>query len=136
MVIKDEHQHSKNPFLLKACSVFFKRVVYQIKQTWIFFQLSTMKVFYDYLEEESYSNKLMKNINIGGKTNKDMQHTYYSAELKQVLRVIVLKFVQLLKVNKMLAVECLFEFQTKDIKDQILANYDLDEETMKRNGQA
>lgn len=95
-----------------------------------------MKVFYDYLEEESYSNKLMKNINIGGKTNKDMQHTYYSAELKQVLRVIVLKFVQLLKVNKMLAVECLFEFQTKDIKDQILANYDLDEETMKRNGQA
>ena len=31
MVIKDESQHTKNPFLLKACSVFFKRVVFQIK---------------------------------------------------------------------------------------------------------
>lgn len=94
-----------------------------------------MKVFYDYLEVDGYNNKLMQNVNVSGKTQKDMQLVYYQAELKNIMKSIVLRFVQLLKSNRMLAVESLFEFQTKDIKDQILANYDLDDSTVQRNAQ-
>ena len=39
------------------------------------------------------------------------------AELKSVMKTIILRFVQLLKKNKMLAVEILFEFPTREIKD-------------------
>lgn len=69
-----------------------------------------MKIFYDFLEVDCYSNQLMRNINTGGKSQKDMQLAYYQAELKNVIKAIVLRFVQLLKTNKMLAVECLFQF--------------------------
>lgn len=123
MVIKDKDMHKKNPFLLKACSAFFKRIVHQVKQVWIFFQLETLKVFHDFLEQNGCTNKLMANVNISRKTKSDVQLNYNVAELKAVVKTITLRFVQLLKKNKMLAVEILFEFPTREIKDSVLNNY-------------
>lgn len=37
IVIRDKDHYDRNPFLLKACSAFFKRIVHQVKQVWIFF---------------------------------------------------------------------------------------------------
>ena len=62
VVIRDKEHHVKNPFLLKACSAFFKRIVYQVKQTWIFYQLETLKVFHDFLAKDGLSNKLMEKV--------------------------------------------------------------------------
>lgn len=41
------------------------------------------------------------------------------------MTVIVGKFVQLQMDNPMLALEALFRFQSKEIKDQVLCNYSL-----------
>lgn len=43
--------------------------------------------------------------------------------LKEVITVIVGKFVELQKVNPMLAVEALFRYQSREIKDSIMQNY-------------
>ena len=39
-ILKHEEQYKKNPFLIQACSSFFKRIINQTKQTWIFFQIA------------------------------------------------------------------------------------------------
>lgn len=124
-VIKDKRHYESNPFLLKACSAFFKRIVHQVKQTWIFFQLETLSIFNNFLQADQVNNKLMRNVNMTGASSKqNAQLNYNTAELKSILKAIVLKFVQLLKRNKMLAVEILFEFPSREIKDQILNNYE------------
>jgi hypothetical protein len=68
----------------------------------------------------------MQNVNVAGKSQQDTQLSYNAAELKNVMKTITLRFVQLLKKNKLLAVEILFEFPTREIKDQILRNYEDD----------
>jgi len=44
--------------------------------------------------------------------------------MKQVINMVTGKFVELLKKNKMLGVEILFRWPSREIKDQILNNYD------------
>lgn len=44
-------------------------------------------------------------------------------ELKNTLKDISFQFLTLLSKNKMLAVEMLFEFPSKEVKDDILNNY-------------
>lgn len=45
--------------------------------------------------------------------------------MKQVIKDITAKFTTLLKTNNMLAVEILFRFSSREVKDQILHNYDM-----------
>mmetsp|Transcript_4815 Transcript_4815/g.7249 ORF Transcript_4815/g.7249 Transcript_4815/m.7249 type:complete len:150 (+) Transcript_4815:406-855(+) len=47
-VLKDYDHLKRNPQLVKACAHFFKRVVNQTKQTWIFFQASTLSVMNEF----------------------------------------------------------------------------------------
>ena len=49
----------------------------------------------------------------------------YSSEMKAVISQVTCKFTELLKKNRMLGVEVLFRFPSKDIKDQILSNYEM-----------
>jgi hypothetical protein len=44
--------------------------------------------------------------------------------MKQVINMVTAKFVELLKKNKMLGVEILFRWPSREIKDQILNNYE------------
>jgi len=44
--------------------------------------------------------------------------------VKVVLKQIAGRFIEMLKVNKLLAIECLFQFPSREIRDQILTNYD------------
>lgn len=62
-VLKHEEHYKKNPFLIQACSSFFKRIVNQTKQTWIFFQIETLSVFNEYMTKDMTNNSLMKGIN-------------------------------------------------------------------------
>ena len=43
--------------------------------------------------------------------------------LREVLTAIVTKFVEQQRVNPMLAVEALFRYRSKEVKDSILSNY-------------
>ena len=47
-----------------------------------------------------------------------------SLELNLIINQITTKFIELLKKNKMLGVEILFRFPSREIKDQILSNYE------------
>ena len=44
--------------------------------------------------------------------------------MKQIIKEITAKFTELLKKNKMLGVEILFRWPSREIKDQILNNYE------------
>lgn len=44
--------------------------------------------------------------------------------MKSIIKEITAKFTELLKKNKMLGVEILFRWPSREIKDQILNNYD------------
>ena len=59
---------SKQADLVQMTASFFRRVVYQLKQTWIFFQMDFMHCFNEFLQKNSCTNSLMKGIleNIGG----------------------------------------------------------------------
>lgn len=57
-------------------------------------------------------------------TQSDKQLNLYSLDLKQVLTIVITKFIELLKKNNMLGVEVLFRFPSREIKDQILSNYE------------
>lgn len=57
-------------------------------------------------------------------TQSDKQLNLYSLDLKQVLTTVITKFIELLKKNNMLGVEILFRFPSREIKDQILSNYE------------
>ena len=48
-----------------------------------------------------------------------------AADLKSVINLVVSKFTELLKKNHMLGVEALFRFPSREIKDQILCNYEV-----------
>ena len=48
----------------------------------------------------------------------------HRSEMKQVINMVTGKFTELLKKNKMLGVEILFRWPSREIKDQILNNYD------------
>ena len=57
-------------------------------------------------------------------TQSQKQLELHRSEMKQVINMVTGKFVELLKKNKMLGVEILFRWPSREIKDQILNNYD------------
>ena len=104
---------------------FFRRVHFQLKQTWIFYQLDFMNCFNDFLQMNVCSNSLMKGIMDNGGSYTERKLQVSNDQLRQIVTLIVGKFVQLQMDNPMAAMEALFRFQSKEIKDQILNNYDL-----------
>ena len=80
-----------------------------------------MAVINEFLQRDKCTNGLMAGINVtaGAKKNSLERH-----ELKVVLKDVAASFLSLLRTNKMLAIEMLFEFPSKDLKDAILSNYE------------
>jgi hypothetical protein len=48
----------------------------------------------------------------------------YGMELNQIINLVTTKFIELLKKNRMLGVEILFRFPSREIKNEILSNYE------------
>ena len=126
-VINNKSGFSKQADLIQMAASFFRRVVYQLKQTWIFFQMDFMHCFNEFLQKNSCTNSLMKGIleNTSGDSYGERKLQVSLEQLKTIVTVIVGKFVALQQDNPMLLLESLFRFQTKDIKDQVLNNYSL-----------
>lgn len=94
---------------------FFRRVVFQLKAPYIFYQLEYLNVFYDLLKQDQCNNSLMKSftqMNQGGLSER--MHRSAFETLKQVVIQIISNFVTLQKVNPMLAVEALFRFPNRE----------------------
>ena len=77
------------------------------------------------LRKDVTNNSLMRGIlDKKAHTIQEKQLEASQAELKQVINQITLKFTELLQKNTMLGVEILFRFPTREMKDQILFNYE------------
>ena len=61
-VIDNKGGLSKQADLIQMTASFFRRVVYQLKQTWIFYQMDFMHCFNEFLQKNTCSNSLMKGI--------------------------------------------------------------------------
>jgi hypothetical protein len=61
-VLRNELQYANKPTLLQACSNFFRRIIQQTKQTWIFFQVETLSVFDAFNQKDATNNSLMKGL--------------------------------------------------------------------------
>jgi len=61
-VIDQRTSLSKHADLLQMTASFFRRIVFQLKQTWIFFQMDYMHYFNEFLQKNICSNSLMKGI--------------------------------------------------------------------------
>ena len=73
---------------------FFRRVVFQLKQTWIFFQLEFMHVFNQFLNSEQGNNSLMTGLMDYKDTSFVERKLKLSKEhLKNVITTIVGRFV-------------------------------------------
>lgn len=61
-VVDERGALSKEADLVQMTASFFRRVVFQLKQTWIFFQLDYMHYFNEFLQKNICNNSLMKGI--------------------------------------------------------------------------
>ena len=61
-VVDQRNQLSKQADLVQMTASFFRRVHFQLKQTWIFFQMDYMNCFNDFLQKNQCTNSLMKGI--------------------------------------------------------------------------
>ena len=116
-------EFKENPDVFLITAQFFKRMVFQLKQVWIFYQLDFLVAFQEFLSEGQCNNSLMRGFSEikSQVVNRRLENA--KALLKEVLTTIVTYFIELQRVNPMAAVEALFRYQSKDIKDQILSNY-------------
>jgi hypothetical protein len=74
---------------------------------------------------DTSNNSLMRGIQDRvASTSSQKQLELHRSEMKQVINMVTAKFTELLKKNKMLGVEILFRWPSREIKDQILNNYD------------
>lgn len=53
---------SKKADLVQMTASFFRRIVFQLKQTWIFYQMNYMNYFNNFLQQGVCNNSLMKGI--------------------------------------------------------------------------
>lgn len=65
----------------------------------------------------------MKGITTGA-TTQDRQLEQHEMELKAVIVAIVRQFLDTFEKNRLLGVECLFRFTSREHKDSILSNYE------------
>ena len=103
----------------------FKKILTQIKASWIFFQLEYLIIFQSVLNEGQTNNPLMKGINLNGPlTMRERQIDALMSEFKQIIINIIRQFLDVLQKNKFLGIESLFRFTSREHKDSILQNYD------------
>ena len=77
------------------------------------------------MQKDLHQNHLMAGLNEAkANTPAAKQVQGYKGEFKQVISTVTAKFTELLKQNRMLGVEILFRFPSREIKDQILNNYE------------
>jgi hypothetical protein len=113
----------KNPKLLAQVKTLFQRVVHQVKAAWIFFQFDFMLVLQDFLNRGHVNNALMKGIATGSSAT-DRVTEQHELELKAIITAIVRQFLDAFERNRLLGVECLFRFTSREHKDSILSNYE------------
>ena len=122
LLLSNAAHHERRPLLAKATTSFFRRILQQAKQPWIFYQLGTISVINAYLQRNVCNNRLMAGVKPSGTgTSNVLPHE--ERELKLVLKGIAQGFLSQLRKNSMLAVEMLFEFPSREIKDAIMNNY-------------
>ena len=56
-------KHSKDSDVLQMVAGFFRRLVFQLKQPWIFYQLESLSAFHAFLQRNASNNTLMRGIN-------------------------------------------------------------------------
>ena len=61
-LIQKDNALSKNGDIIQMVASFMRRVVFQLKQTWIFFQFEYLNIFNDLLHEDRGNNNLMKGL--------------------------------------------------------------------------
>lgn len=123
-IVKEQH-YKKNPLLLQGVVSMFKRIMHQVRATWIFFQFEYLLVFQQVMNEGVVNNSLMKGINLSGPvTQRERQIEGLKNELKQICINIVRQYLDVYQKNKMLAIESFFRFQSREHKDSILNNYE------------
>jgi len=82
-------------------------------------------IFQKLLNDGRVNNPLMQKIDVNGPaTAKDRLIQGMMSELKSIVINIVRQFMDVLQKNKLLGVECLFRFTSREHKDSILSNYD------------
>ena len=79
----------------------------------------------EFLQKDLTNNSLMRGIQekVATTTN-ERTLAVHKTEMKQIIKEITAKFTELLKKNKMLGVEILFRWPSREIKDSILNNYE------------
>lgn len=76
-------------------AAFFKRIVFGLKQPWIFFQLESLSVFHSFLMKNTSNNSLMTLQQKTGNTFAEKKLAHAEGVVKEVLTAIVTKFVEL-----------------------------------------
>lgn len=101
---------------------YFKRIMVQLKTSWLFYQADFMSSFESYLRIGSGNNSLMMGLN-SGENATDHQLRVHRERLQTVIKEIVSQYVNLMKVNPMLMLESLFRFSDAYAVSQMLNNY-------------
>ena len=79
----------------------------------------------EFIQKDITNNSLMRGIQEKiANTSNERTLQFHKIEMKSIIKEITAKFTELLKKNKMLGVEILFRWPSREIKDQILNNYD------------
>lgn len=94
-IIDQRNGLSKKADLVQMAASFFKRIVYQLKQTWIFYQLDYMHYFNEFLQQGICNNSLMRGLaeNTSGDSFAERKLRVSNDQLRIIVTVIVGKFV-------------------------------------------
>jgi len=84
-----------------------------------------MSIFNKVMSADEHNNYLMKGINDQVNFTSNVKlFRVNQVELKNVIKSIVCKFTELMKKNHMAAMESLFRFPSREMKELILNNYE------------
>jgi hypothetical protein len=85
-VIRNKIAHESKPLMVKAATTFFRRIINQTKQTWIFYQIETLSAMNEFVQRGISNNSLMSGIlSKKAHTAVQKQLEVYSAEMKSVV---------------------------------------------------
>lgn len=127
MSIVKNKEYKKSPGLLNKVKILFNRILHQIKAAWIFFQFEYMLIIQDFINKGVVNNSLMKGILPTGGNSliaSERAIEYEEEQLKSTFTLILRQFLDVYQKNRLLGVECLFRFSSREHKDSILTNYE------------
>ena len=108
-VLDERNQLSKKPELVQMTASFFRRIVFQLKQTWIFFQMDYMHYFNEFLQKDICNNSLMKGL-MENDSYQSRKLKVSQDQLRSIVTTIVGKFIKLYQDNPMTITETLFRY--------------------------